>query len=207
MRPLYVSAEELKLSDGPYSKPLMDECSFMKGWGIITILISIYTLLLHSEEDDRVKPNEENLLSLKESFKVAFNLIWNKNLFLYFFFTVCWKAFTSFSNVSSIYLLDEQKYDQMKYSIMNGLIFPIGIYVNIYFSKIVYQNPFRMSYKTQFTRLIVDIIFVNIFLANYTALNNFSETIFDVLLFIMLLAKTSIDTISFACQIAVMNKM
>lgn len=62
IRPFYVSPDELLDTEGPYSNPIVNEIEFMLGWGIITILVSLYTFLLHSEKDDRIKPqNEENV--------------------------------------------------------------------------------------------------------------------------------------------------
>ena len=67
--------------------------------------------------------------------------------------------------------------------------------------------PFKFSYITQFFRVAVDIVFVNLVLANITAITNYNDALFDVLLFFMYLCKKVIEAISFACLVATMNKM
>jgi PAT family acetyl-CoA transporter-like MFS transporter 1 len=71
IRPIYVSQESLNSVDklNPYQDPILDEVAFMKWWGLITIIVSIYTLLLHSEKDDRVKSTNEEVTTLMDMFE------------------------------------------------------------------------------------------------------------------------------------------
>mmetsp|Transcript_683 Transcript_683/g.795 ORF Transcript_683/g.795 Transcript_683/m.795 type:complete len:376 (+) Transcript_683:313-1440(+) len=209
IRPMYTSPDDLSdISKGPYSLPLLDETSFMKGWGIITILISIYTLILHDEKEDRVQPEVENS-SIMDIFKLTVRLIYNKNMLYFMLFLCSYKLFSSFSITSSIYLLDEKMYPQMNYSILTGIIFPFEILISSYCSKWIYQNPFKVIYYIQIGGVFMNIIYINIFLANYDAIHQYSQgsiDILSILLFILLLFSTLIGTITFSGLIAIMSK-
>jgi len=106
--------------------------------------------------------------------------------------------FTQFSAVSSIYLLDEKFYDQMKFSIINAMIFPFEILTSFYVSSLVYNKPFEFNYKTQFLRVLCNVLTINVLLAKYEEINAFSENLFDVCLFMTTLVNKVIEAISFA---------
>lgn len=131
IRPFYVNPEELHDTEGPYSTPMVNEIEFMFGWGIIAILVALYTLLFHSEKDDRVKPQSEQKGSIIGTYKIAFKLLFNRNMFTLTSFWILLRIFSRFSIPSSLYLLKELEYDQGSYSIMTGICLPIQILFSI----------------------------------------------------------------------------
>jgi hypothetical protein len=90
----------------------------MQGWGIIILIVSLYVLLFHSEKDDRVPHEEPPESSLKGMFKIVKGLLFQINILKLILFFVSFKCLTMFSGLSSVYLLDEMKYDQMRYSFL-----------------------------------------------------------------------------------------
>jgi PAT family acetyl-CoA transporter-like MFS transporter 1 len=95
IRPIYASQESINSVDklNPYQHPILDEVAFMKWWGLITIVVSAYTLLLHSEKDDRVKSTNEEVTTLKDMFEALKGLMMNKNLIYLLIFWCGFKLF------------------------------------------------------------------------------------------------------------------
>ena len=188
---------------------------------------------MHNEKDDRIingsslndtsttinsegemtkitETSEKEQLSVFGTFKFALKLIWNKNILYLILFEGSFRILTSFNATASIYLLDEMKYDQMKFSLITGLIFPFEIFTSFYISKYVYENPFKFLYYVQYFGIGLDLIFTNLILANYEMINSHSQgsiDIISILIFILMLGSTIVGTISFSCGIALMNKL
>jgi hypothetical protein len=152
IRPFYVEPDILNSTDAsnPFLLPIMNEVIFMKGWGVIIIIVSLYVLVMHSEKNDRVKPVSDEVASLSDMWKSLKGLLMNKNLHYLVITWAGYKLFSCFDAVSTIYLLQEKNYDQMKYSFISAISFPIRIILSFMVSKKVYENPFKFMYYCQF---------------------------------------------------------
>ncbi|CAI2367837.1 unnamed protein product [Moneuplotes crassus] len=207
IRPWYVEPELLSLEEGLYSQPILNETNFMYGWGIFTLLASLYILAFHNEKDDRVKSENKQTLSVYETFKLAIKLIVNKNMLYLIFFWVVTKLFLEFSNASNLYLLEEKRYDQAKYSMISGISFPVRIITFALVTKKVYDNPFKAGYFILFAKVIIDLLSVNLLLWNYDAIQEYDSRIFDISLVLVTISEAIIFAVTFSATGATYNKM
>jgi hypothetical protein len=105
----------------PQSVPLLTEGAFFKIWSLWMLFMTVYTLLLHSERDDKIKVHEsDEITSLKEIMKISVKLLLNKNMLLLFSFFCANNLLGSIAGlVGKIYLIDDLGYSQEKLSYLS----------------------------------------------------------------------------------------
>jgi MFS transporter, PAT family, solute carrier family 33 (acetyl-CoA transportor), member 1 len=210
IRPFYVDPEILNSTDetNPYLIPIMNEVIFMKGWGVLIIIVSIYVLLMHSEEDDRIiSSNSDDNSSMRDTYKTLKGLLMNSNLHYLIIFWAGFSFFNCFGAVTTIYLLQEKNYDQMKYSFLSAISFPIEIILSFVISKKVYENPFKFLYYCQFFGIPISFIYINMLLYYYDELVAYDPMLFDFCLLLLTLVSTLVCTVKSACTFAQFNKI
>jgi hypothetical protein len=185
----------------------MNEVIFMKGWGVIIIIVSLYVLLMHSEKNDRVKPISDEVASLSDMWKSLKGLLMNKNLHYLVITWAGYKLFSCFDAVSTIYLLQEKNYDQMKYSFISAISFPIRIILSFMVSKKVYDNPFKFLYYCQFCCIPLSLIYINLVLFYYDDLMAYNPMLFDICLLLTTLVSSVLCAVSSACAFAQFSKV
>lgn len=170
-------------------EPLMDEITFMKGWGYLVIIVSVYTLVFHSEKYDRktMEPEHE-VTSISEILKISINLILNKNMLLLVSLFIAERALCSVVGfVGQMYLLDEKEYSQENYSFITLLLFPLNILISLLSAKISHERPLMMYFWSTVARVVTELLLVNVLFYNYDEIMSYSPMLFDISLFWLML--------------------
>ena len=153
----------------PQNKPIINESSFFLYWGYFILIIALITLIFGNEKYDQIKV-EEHGLTIKELLNTAKWSLKTKQIIFFIVFCLSLKAFGRVNNlVGNIYLLDELKYNQSKYSFISFIGFPIKLLSPILVVKLG-QN-FKVLHKLVIIwvlRAIFDIITINILYALYS---------------------------------------
>lgn len=68
----------------------------------------------------------------------------------------------------------------MKYSLMTAFTFPIQIVLTFMISKSVYQDPFKYLYYSQFAKILISLLYVNLLLDNYDGVMAYGTGVFDI---------------------------
>lgn len=190
MRQWYVSSADLhkETSDGTqewseiYSEPFFNEKNFMLFWGYLVIAIAAFVLFTQDETKDAIKIDEnEQSSSLRELYPELKRFIFNRKillLYLYIIIIFCLNPYYGF--IGSIYLLDELKYSQTKYSILLLVQFFVELICSFSFSKLMYSRPFQVMFDFQLILIFLDFLIVNILFYNFNTLQNYSELALDV---------------------------
>lgn len=167
--------------EGQDLPPVVDEYSFMRYWSIFIFIIWAYTVLFNSEENDRIKWSDREI-GIFEAVLRIFDLLKSKKiLMLIALFVVVWALSNVNTLVGTIYLLEDLKYSQSKYSFVTLLVFPINIFLSIIIMKFWNSKILNTFMGVVILRAVNDLVIVNILF--YFTLN---EYLFDFMIFITL---------------------
>ena len=193
----------------PQKDPLLNEANYLKTWSILIMFIAVYTLLMHSEHDDRIKVHEDDeVTSISEILKISVKLILNKNMLWMISFFCVEKMFSSFGHfVGRIYLLDELNYSQEKLSFLTLCFFPLNIIANLAVAKFGSERPLIFYYINQFLSLGASLLTINVVYANFDSLMEFSPFLLDCILFVLLLIIEFTQVSIFTTRFAFANKV
>jgi hypothetical protein len=95
----------------------------------------------------------------------------------------------------------------MKYSMMTAVTFPMQIVLTFLISKKVYDDPFKYLYYSQFFKILISLLYVNLLLYNYDQVMAYGSWVFDISLFIVIFIQTLANTVESACRFAQYNKL
>ena len=173
----------------PQDAPVLDEYSFLRYLGYFVLAVSFYVLICHDEKNDRTKIHEdEEVTSIKQSLIISWKLAINKNMLIFIAFCIIARLFVSLGAfLGNVYLLDELKYSQEKFSYMQLLIFPINMIISTWSARFSTSKPLFMYYCCMLIICLLDLFRFNILFNNYSAITDYSPFLFDCLLFIVIL--------------------
>ena len=164
----------------PQSLPIINESSFFLYWGYFILIMAVITMIFGNEKHDRIKV-EEHGLTVHELIKTAKWSLRSKQIIFFIVFCLSLKSLGRVNNfVGKIYLLDELKYSQSKYSFISFLGFPVTLLSSILILKL--GKTYKALHKLVIIwmlRAISDIITINILYRSYSP-----GLTFDVLLII-----------------------
>ena len=153
----------------PHSEPILNEISYMKGWAVIFILMSVYTFIFSSEKKDRVKIEEHESANIKSWFFIIFMMIKNKQLQMTFLIILSLRLFSSLNEfVGKIHLIDDLHYSQSKISIILIICFPLSIISSGLMMKLSHMNMLFVLVIFVLLKWISDIFTINVVLYNIT---------------------------------------
>jgi MFS transporter, PAT family, solute carrier family 33 (acetyl-CoA transportor), member 1 len=192
-----------------YKDPIVNEVNFMKIWGVMIVLIAFYVAFFQSEKYDRIQIEEQDQIrSLGKMLHIVKNFVINKNMLLLNFLWLSIAMFGSFTFwIGNVYLLDEMKYSQAKYAFICFLIFPWDVLFSLLFSEKIFEKSFQVYYVISYFNQILSLVFTNIVLYYFNDILNYSESVLDISLFLLLLLRSLVHTASVNAQIAINNKI
>ena len=162
----------------PQNLPILNESSFFLYWGYFILIMAVITIIFGNEKHDRIKV-EEHGLTVHELIKTVKWSLRSKQIIFFIFFSLSLKSFSNVNNfVGKIYLIDELKYSQSKYSFISLLGFPVTLLSSILILKL--GKTYKALHKfviIWILRAISDIITINILYCS-----NLPVLTFDVLL-------------------------
>ena len=173
------------------------------------MVIALYTVLFHSEENDRNKvPENSEVTSLTKMLKISVGLMMNKNMILLVSFFVAERCFASISYfMGRLYLLDELNYSQEKLSFLTLILFPLNITVSLVVAKISNTRPLMFYYVCQFIQLAASLVIINVVYFNFADIQSSSPFLLDSLLFCFLFVMEFTEISIFTTRFAFINKI
>ena len=142
--------------------PILDEVSFFKWWCIYVLLVSIITLIFGNEKYDRITVNDSEQ-TFSKVIKSTIKFAQSKQVISVWLFIIVIDLFSYVNQfVGKIFLIDELKYSQSKYSLITLLSFPFSILASILVSKYSSKQYLSTYVFLMIIQCINDLFIVNI---------------------------------------------
>ena len=168
----------------PYNQPIIDNINFFKIWGAIMILVAIYVLLFQNEKYDRVLVRQQDRIrDMGQMLRAVRKFILNWNMLLMSLMWIWLYMSGSFtSRVSTVYLLEDLKYDKAKYSFILDLVLPWEFIIAVLFSNLIFKNSIKTIFYVGISGQMIYIVFSNLILYNYSSIETSSTLLLDILI-------------------------